>query len=478
MGENILLIIFAALSSALIAGFAVWIALRKAASGALTRENEGKERIAGLTAENQSLQDEIRKLEQNIAEFSEKHDELINQKTSLKEQLARLESDLKNQIELNKEKLATFREAEERMREAFKAMSAEALKSNNESFLELAKSSLGKFQELAKEDLTTRQKQIGEIVKPIKESLEKVDAKINDVEKNRREAYGAIIKQVETMMTSQKELAAQTGNLVTALRAPNVRGRWGEIQLRRVVELAGMLNHCDFEEQSSLNTEDGRLRPDMVVHLPGGKNVIVDAKTPLAAYIEAMEAKTEEEKELKLKTHARQVKDHITSLSRKSYWDQFDSAPEFVVMFLPGETFFSAALQHDPTLIEYGVEQKVIPASPTTLIALLRAVAYGWQQERIAENAQAISDLGKELYERLSTVSAHFVTLGKSLDRSVDSYNKAIRSLESRVMVTARKFPELGTVSKSEINELNQIESASIQIQADEINGNNSSEEN
>jgi DNA recombination protein RmuC len=271
------------------------------------------------------------------------------------------------------------------------------------------------------------------------------------------------------MVESQQNLSSETANLVKALRTPNVRGRWGEIQLKRVVEMAGMLDHCDFYEQENKTTEDGRLRPDMVVRLPGGKRVIVDSKTPLDAYLSAMEAKDDTEKELQMNRHARQVRDHITALSKKVYWDQFDTTPEFVIMFLPGETFFSAALTHDPALIEYGVEKKVIPASPTTLIALLRAVSYGWQQEKIAENAEAISNLGKELYDRITTMSNHFASVGKGLTSAVGAYNKAVSSLESRVLVSARKFPELGTTAKKEIASIDPIESIPREIQAKEI---------
>ncbi|MHC4871609.1 MAG: DNA recombination protein RmuC [Planctomycetota bacterium] len=445
------------------------ILTRKALASSNENNAKLREELAAALSSAELQQEAINERNNEIDELKSKIESSAGENTSLKENIARLKADIVNQEDLNNEKLAVFREADHKMREAFKALSADALKNNNQNFLELAKNSLGKYQDLSKEDLNNRQKQISEMIKPVKESLEKVDTRINEVEKSRREAYGAIIKQVESMMSSQKELSKETGNLVKALRTPNVRGRWGEIQLRRVVELAGMLNHCDFTEQVSQNTDEGRLRPDMVVNLPGGKNVIVDAKTPLSAYIDAGEAATDEEKEELFKTHARHVKDHITALSRKTYWDQFNTTPEFVVMFLPGETFFSAALQYDPSLIEFGVEQKIIPASPTTLIALLRAVAYGWQQEKVAENAQAISSLGKELYDRLATVSGHFDSLGKNLNRSVDSYNKAVRSMESRVLTSARKFPELGASSSSEISELAAIESAAAQLQAPEL---------
>jgi DNA recombination protein RmuC len=381
---------------------------------------------------------------------------------------AAADANLEQERKAAQEKLAVLKDAQDRLTDTFKALSSEALKSNNQSFLELAKSRLETFQQAAKGDLEARQKAVDEMVKPIRESLEKVDGKLGELEKSRLSSYAALNEQIRGLVETQlPRLQSETANLVKALRQPQVRGRWGEIQLKRVVEMAQMLEYCDFVEQETRSTEESRLRPDMIVRLPGGKQVVVDAKTPLAAYLEAAESPDEAVQKAKLIDHARQVRDHMSALGRKAYWDQFQPSPEFVVMFLPGEMFFSSALQQDPALIEYGVNEKVIPATPTTLIALLRAVSYGWRQEALARNAQQVADLGKQLYERIASLADHWGAVGQRLEQAVKSYNDSVASLENRVLVSARRLRELKAGAEDiEIAPIEPVELGTRKLQA------------
>ena len=455
------LIFFLALAFGIIfGGSVVWFMLRTDTNNAYAKAktelaaelSSMKER---LSAKDTRIEDLNKDREQLKAEVEKRQIEVASLQAANAELELRVRDNSKRATELS----GLMEQAQERLAHSFRALSQEALQQNNRAFLDLAEVTLGKYQDGARTELDGRRQALEEIIRPLRDSLGQVDKNLREIEKARAAEYAGVSEQVRNLVEMQGALRAETANLVNALRTPAVRGRWGEVQLRRVVEMAGMVSHCDFQEQSSVETGDGRLRPDMVVHLPNSRRVVVDAKVSLKAYLEALEATDDDARTQKLKEHAAQVRSHLQRLGSKSYWDQFDGAPEFVVAFLPGEVFFSAALQQDPGLIEFGVDQQVILATPTTLIALLKAVAYGWRQEKLAENAQELSALGRGLYDRLCTFTDHMSSIRKNLLRTVESYNRAAGSLESRVLVSARRFQELGAGASNELPAVEPVDS-------------------
>ena len=379
---------------------------------------------------------------------------------AMREDNARLRAELAHQRQAVPEQLAVLERAQDELKASFDALAAQALRTTTGEFLKLADQRFGHAQKDALGDLDRRRQSIDELLTPIRDTLAKVDQKLGESDRDRLQTRAELTALLKGVNQQQDRLREETANLVRALRTPNVRGRWGEVQLRRVIELAGMIDHCDFDEQPSLLGEFGRQRPDVIVKLPGNRTIVVDAKVPLEAYLAAQETQDEPLRGRRLGDHARQVRDHMTKLGAKSYWEQVQPSPEFVVMFLPGESFFQSALQQDAALMEYGVRTQVFPASPITLIALLQVVAQGWRHERLAQNAEEIQALGKELYSRVARMTDYLETLRTRLDSTVKAFNDAVGSYETRVLVTARRFKELGATSGSEIEPLQTVDTA------------------
>ncbi len=440
--------------------FGWFVAQARAQSEAESKVREAESRIQNIDiradkAEAQAHQERVRceALEEQRmalqAQCDGLHERLRAAESGLAEMRARAQETQKR-LEEERQLLA---DAERKLADTFKSIAADTLRQSTGDFLKFAEEKLKAVQDVATKDFEAREKKIDEIVKPARDSLAKLDEEIRKMENERRGAEGQLTEQL-------RSLNSQTTKLFDALKTPSVRGRWGEIQLKRVVEIAGMVEHCDFFEQETQSTESGRSRPDLRIQLPGMRNVVVDSKVPLKAYLEAMESADESARGAKLSEHANQIRTHISQLSSKTYWDACKPTPEFVVLFLPGEMFFSAALQHDAGLIEDAAAKKVILATPTTLIALLKAVSYGWRQEQLAENAERISELGQELHERIATMASYLARLGGALGKAVDEFNNTARSMETRVLVSTRRFKELGVASKREIEELQIIEPA------------------
>ena len=380
---------------------------------------------------------------------------------------AMLEAERRN----TSEKIEVLEQARDSLKDAFAAISADLLAQNNARFLDLAREKFGELQTTASGDLASRQKAIADLVQPLRESLTKVDAKLQEVDRERATSHAVLAEQLRSLTHAQLALQSETGRLARALRSPNVRGQWGELQLRRVLEAAGMLEGSHFEIKESVHGDEGRLTPDVVIKLPGGKNVVVDAKVALTAFLDALECDDDSQREGKLRDHARQVKDHIVRLGNKSYWTHFQPAPDIVVMFVPGEALLSAALQHDAGLLEFSMTRGVMLASPLTLIALLRAIAYGWQQEKIARNALEISELGRQLYDRIAKLAEHWENVGKSLAKAVNAYNGAVGTLETRVLVTARRLKDKGVAASEELPDLEVIDETPRPLGAPQLTG-------
>jgi len=427
--------------------------------------------LAEVQGQASALEGTIGELRTQAAKLEELAGELQAALDAERQARVKAETQLTEAERRMQEERALLDDARKALTETFKALSNDALKSNNQAFLELARESLDKVVSDAKGELGKRQEAISGLVKPLGDVLKQYQEHLSSFEKSGKETYGSLREQIQTLSGASQQLQQETGKLVNALRKPQVRGRWGELTLHKVVELAGMSQHVDYVEQQTVDTEEGRLRPDLIVHLPGRRDIIVDSKVPLEAYLDALEADTEEEREAHLTRHARQVRTHMKQLASKSYWKEFEQSADFVVMFIPGEPFFAAAADRDGSIIEDAMQEKVVLTTPSTFIALLRAVHYGWRQEQLTENARQISDIGKELYRRMSTLNEHFTKLGKAISSVNEYYNNSIRSLETRILPQIRRFKDLGATEANDIPTLEPVEQAPRTLNVPELTG-------
>lgn len=444
------------LGGLIVGGVVAWLIAQNRASSA-----EGK--AAGLENTISELRSQLQKAGEDFEKLRGRLESEQNTRVKAETQLTETQERLKEERKL-------LEEAKSKLTETFKSLAGDTLDNTTSSFLKLAKETFEKVLTEAKGDLGQRQEAIQGLVKPLSESLKQFEEHVRSIEKNRQEAYSGLTEQVKSLSTAQQQLQKETGNLVTALRTPKVVGSWGQIALERVVELSGMSEHCDFTKEVSVTTETGRLRPDLIVHLPGERQIVVDAKATFDAYQEAVAAESEDDRKVFLGKHAAQIRAHMVGLANKDYWRQFETTPEFVVMFIPGESFFAAAVDFDRRLLEDAMERRVILATPTTLLALLRAVAYGWRQEQIAKNAQEISELGKQLYERMKTLADHISGIGNGLEKANSAYNSAVGSMESRVLPAARRFKDLGvTQGGTEIPVIKHVETTTRALSAPEL---------
>jgi DNA recombination protein RmuC len=461
--------VLCALAGLLVGGLVAWLLASTRVTKSLAAKIEDSERRASMAEGRASA------LDGTLAELRLQNQKVSDDLAKVRDQLAgensarvKAETQLAETVQRLQEEKKLLEEAKAKLTDVFKAIAGDTLNSSTTALLTLAKETFDKVLAEARGDLGKRQEAIDGLVKPLAESLQKFDEHIRVLEKSRQEAYTSMEGYIRTLTTTQEQLQKETANLVTALRTPQVRGRWGELTLKRVVELAGMSDHCDFTEQVTVDSEAGRQRPDLIVHLPGEREIVVDAKVALDAFLDAVAATSEEQRNDALRRHTAQVRAHMTALAGKSYWEQFPKAPEFVVMFIPGESFFAAAADVDRRLVEDALDKRIVLATPATLIALIRAVAYGWRQELIAKNAQEISDLGKQIYERMRTMAEHVGNIGKGLEKANAAYNSAVASMEARVLPAARRFKDLGAATGNEIPHLSPVETMPRAITAPE----------